>query len=68
MFSWVTLLCDIVERSLHSFTGGDTLTCLECGLQLQFKNTGCDGISVWLKQLKPLLMSATHAACGLWGE
>lgn len=62
MFSWVTLLCDIVGRSLHSFTGGDTLTCLECGLQLQFKNTEYDGISVWLKQLKPLLMSATHVA------
>lgn len=39
-------------------------TCLERGLQLQFKNTENDGIAVWPEQLKPLLMSGTHGASG----
>lgn len=57
IFSWVTLLCNIIEWSLHSFTKGGKPTRLKRRLQLQFENTENDETDVWLKQLKPLLMS-----------
>lgn len=44
---------------------GDTHAALERGLQREFENTESNGISVWLKQLKPLLMSETHGASRL---
>lgn len=58
-------LWNIVERSPHSFAVGDTHTGPERGLRLQFDNTENDGIAVWLKQSRPLLMSVTHGASGL---
>lgn len=57
--------CRVKPPFIHS---GDTHTGLERGLRLQYENTADDGIAVWPKQLKPLLMSVTHGAGGLWAR